>query len=182
MENKKGMQLMTLLAAVFIIVFFTVFLGVIVFTVNTTDDAFLTVDLVLNDQNFTEVYQNTTQVAFTQIRNTADNAGLLLILGMLIVMTLTGYMFRTDKRLWIAADIFLIVVAFVTAVYLLQGFETFVQTSANFTAVYSDDLPETFRLVNNLPILIPIFGIIIMFATYGITRKKEQPVGQELGF
>lgn len=182
MENKKGRVMIMILAFVFIVVFFAIFLGSAVFMLNTTNEAFLGVDLVLNDQNFTEVYQNTTQIGINQLVSTADNAGLLLVLGMLVVMSITGYIFRTEKRLWIAVDIFVILVAFITGVYLVQSFETFVATTVNITDVYSDDLPDTFRIVSNLPILIPVFGVIVMFATYGITRKKEQPVGAELGF
>lgn len=182
MENKKGFMMLTLIAFVFVVVFFAIGLGVILYVLDTTDQAFLGIDLVLNNQNFTEVYQNTTQVGINQLRNTADNAGLLLILGMLVVMSVTGYIFRTNQRLWIVLDIFLIVVAFTMGVYLNQGFETFVFYDGNITEIYADDLPNTFRIVNNLPILIPIVGVLVMFITYGVTRKKEDQAGAELGF
>lgn len=184
MENKKGRVAMMFVGFVFLVVFMGIGLGIMVFGLVTVNEAFLLVDFVSETgQNFTQIYQNTTQIGIEKLINTADNSGLLLILGMVVVMTLIGFFFRTDQKLWIAFDIFILVISFTVSVYLLQSFETFVLSNSNITAIYSNEIPNTFRIINNLPILLPVVGILVMFVTYGLTKKKRETESVEgLGF
>lgn len=174
--DKKGMSLIPLIAYVFLAFFIVLFLGVLLYGLGLFDDAMLGFNVVINGQNFTEVYQQTTQQGINAIFAIADVSALALLLGMILVMMIVGYYWGDEsKRLWIIMDLFIIIVAFVISVYLQNYFIDFINSQGFVdSTVFTVDLAKSSRVIARLPYFVPIAGILIMIVTYGLSRRKSE--------
>ena len=161
-------------------VFFALFLvfgaGILYFSADVVDSSFTAIgDLSIGGIDFNQTYQNTLGIGISASKNTITTASIGLLLGMVVVMMLMGYFLRGTNRLWIILDLFIILVAFITAVYLSRSFDTFINLNSDLFSIFSNDLETSSRFVLNLPFVIPIIGVLIMLVTYATGRKKEEP-------
>lgn len=173
--DKRGMGLLPIMAFVFLCFFAVLFLGVFLYGLGLFDDSMQGLNILINGQNFTQIYQQTTGQGVDAIFAVADTAAIALLFGMIIVMMAVGYFWGDEtKKLWILADIFIIIVVFVISVYLQIYFTTFINSSV-FAAseVFTADLEMSSTFMAKLPFIVPIAGVLIMIATYGLSRRKQ---------
>lgn len=174
-SNKKG-QAPTMMIVVF--VFFAAFMvigfGVLYYATQQADGIIGGISgLVIGDLTFAQTYQDTLGQGMTAFLNTLSGMALALVLGMIIVMLIIG--FKLDSsRLWILLDLLVIVGAFIAAVYLSETFETFINSSADILAVFSNDFQLPSNFILNLPAIVIIVGALIMIVTY-TTNKRKSP-------
>lgn len=182
--DKRGISLIPVLAFIFLAFFIVLFMGIGLYGLGLFDSAMSGLDLVIGSQNFTEVYQDTTQQGVNAVFAIADVASLIVIFGMVIIMMLIGYFWGDEtKRLWAIFDIFVIIIAFVIAVYLQVYFNDFINSQVlGSSTVFSDDIPKSSRVLLTLPYLVPIVGILIMIVTYGLNKKKENQTYSDIGY
>lgn len=174
--DKKGMSLIPLVAYVFLAFFIVLFVGIALYGLGLFDSAMTGLDIIISDQNFTEVYEQTTGQGINAIFAIADTAALVLLFGMIIVMMIVGYFWGDEsKRLWIILDLFIIIIVFVISVYLQNYFIDFITSGDLIDAsIYTDDLAKSSRVMAKLPYIVPIAGILIMIVTYGLSRRKSE--------
>lgn len=175
---------MPLVAYIFLAFFIVLFLGIGLYGLGLFDSAMSGLDLIIGSQNFTEVYQDTTQQGVNAILAIADIASLVVLFGMVIIMILIGYFWGDEtKSLWAIVDFLIIIIAFVISVYLQNYFNDFITSEVlGSSTVFTDTIPKSSRLMLSLPYLVPVIGILIMIVTYGINKKKENQTYSELGY
>ena len=186
--NKKAVQgPVTVQLMLFVIVAFLaiIFLGIYLFTFNLVNDN-LGQNITVGAVNL----QNATAQTFGQMNtafiNTVDIFGVGILLMMVIVMLLNGFLLGQDNsKLWIIGDIFIIVFAFIMAVYVSQIYEVFITGISIFPAfesIYIDDLAKSSKFILNLPIYIATIGALIMIISYSQLGNNESGGQNVLGF
>lgn len=170
-KNKKGLSALILVFFVFLIFFLILYLGVQAYAVSQVQNVFSSIDFNIGNVSFNESYGQTLNPALQTIIDRSDNAGLVLIFGMIIVMFLIGYNFRAN-RLWIIFDFFAILVTFAISVYLSRFFNTFINSNSELLTLYSTTMQKSSAFVLNLPASVIIVGALMMVLTYGILRKR----------
>ena len=175
-KSKKGLTGLLQVFFVFLIFFFIMYIGVQAYAVIQIDNLLSSVDFKIGDVSFNETYNNTMALALDSIVDNSDNAGMILIFGMIVVMLIIGFSFSTN-RLWMVFDWFVIVVAFIIAVFLSRAFDTFIHTTPEILSIFSTELENSSRFMLNLPFVVIIVGLLVMILTYAILRKKEQFFG-----
>lgn len=175
MVYKKGISPVGMVIFFVFATFFVLFVfGVIYYATEKIDESFDGITgLTVGDVDFHTTYQETIQPGFSAILRTLSTVALGTILGMIVVMLIMGYKLQ-ENRLWILFDIFIILVAFIVAVYISQSFDTVISSNGEFFEIYSGQFSLPSRFLLNLPIYIPIIGIFIMLATYA-TKKRREP-------
>ncbi len=172
-KNKKGLTGLMAIFFVFLIFFIILFLGVQAFGVIKVRDLLSSVDFQIGNVSFNDTYNITMAPALDSIIDNSDNAGMILIFGMIVVMLLIGFSFSTS-RLWLIFDWFVIVVAFIIAVILSRAFNTFINTTPEILEIFSTDLQVSSTFMLNLPFVVIIVGFLVMILTYGVLRKKQR--------
>lgn len=182
--DKRGASVTQVVAFVFIAFFVVLFLGGFLYGLSLVDNAFGGLDVVIGTQNFTQAYDNTLKQGIDAVFAVADLASLLLIFGMTILMLIVGYYWGDEnKKFWILADFCILIVSFVVSVYLQNYFNTFI-TDPNFLdpTIYTQTLAKSSALVLRLPYYVAIVGVLIMIATYALSKRKQEGAFQELGY
>ena len=181
-QNKKGMTTFQVMGFVFFAFFIVIFLGIYTYglSIFNTQMIELGEDIgFVGDVNFSQNYNDTVREAIEVQIDTADNMGVAVLLGMIIIMMVLGFKASHSKRLWIPMDLFIILVAFILSVYLASTFELFINTDPNLFTVYSTTLDDSSTFILNLPIYVPIVGALIMILTYAVPRKQINPITNE---
>ncbi|KKN12726.1 hypothetical protein LCGC14_1013620 [marine sediment metagenome] len=180
--NKKGMTTFQVLAFVFFAFFIVVFLGIYTYGLVIFNTQMIELGAkigMVGDVNFSQNYNDTMREAIEVQIDTADNMGVAILLGMMIVMMMVGFKASHSKRLWILMDLFIILIAFILSVYFASTFETFINTDPNLFTIYSTNLDDSSTFILNLPIYVPIAGFLIMILTYAVPRKQLNPITNE---
>ena len=60
------------------------------------------------------------------------------------------------------------------AVIIKAAFIIFMNLSPEFLTIYRDVLPLGAKFILNFPVIIPVLGVVIMGATYFITKDREE--------
>lgn len=171
--NKKGLSTLQLFAFIFISFFIVMFLGLGVWGFNLVyDNLALDVDVgQTNLKNITDATFGKVNSAFTQ---TADTIAVVLLLGMAIVMILSGYVLGEKyPKIMIGIDIIILVFCFIVSIYISQTFDTYINSNEYFT-LYADNLPKSSAMILNLPYYIGVIGVLIMIFSYAITKPREE--------
>ncbi len=174
-KNKRGITSIMLIFFVFFCLFTVVIAGTVFFGLETFDNVASSIrDINIGDQSFEETYDNTLGAGLKTVINTISISAITLLLGMIIVMIIVGVKVPNQNRLWIALDIFIIVVAFILSVYISIEFNSFINSNSTFLDIYSVDLQRASTFLLNLPFIIAIVGGLIMLVTY-IPFKRRVP-------
>lgn len=179
----KAGKLKALMLIVFIFLGFfgILIMGIFVYGANLIDQTFSSIDLTIGDQNFTEVYDETLGKGVNAFLNSADNYGLFLLLGMILLMVITSYTFSEKQKTWIVAEFVILIIAFIFAVMIQGAYNTVINSSTTLLDIYSVDMIKSSKFILNLPIIIPVVWAFIVILTYGIFRKGRE-VGRDLGY
>ncbi len=178
MASKKGFATLMLVFFVFISFFLLIVLGTFFFGFELFDDTLSKINVTIGHQNFTQEYNKTLGRGFNAALNTIVASSIALLLGMVIVMLLVAYKFRSDNYILIPLDIFIIILALIVAVYLSSAFDSFININSTFLDIYSIDLQIASRFLLNLPMVVTITGALIMLANYLPLKKREPNVLQ----
>ena len=158
-----------------------IIMGIFVYGANLVNQTFSNIDVTIGDQNFTEVYDETLGKGINVFLNSADNYGLTLLLGMVLLMAITSYAFSERQKVWIVAEFVILIIAFILAVSIQGAYNTVINSSTTLLDIYSIDLIKSSKFILNLPIIIPVVWSFIVIITYGIF-KRERRIGTDIGY
>ena len=180
--NKAG-KLNTLMIFVLIFLGFigAIMMGIFVYGGNLVEQTFGSIDIIIGNQNFTEVYDETLGQGINAFLNGADEYGLGLLLGMIILMAIVSYSFQEKRKTWIVLEFVILIVAFIFAVMLQGAYNTIINSSSTLLDIYSVDLIKTSKFILNLPIIIPIVWSFMVILVYGVFKRPRR-VGEDLGY
>ncbi len=182
-KGKKGkLNSLMLLVLIFLGFVGVIMMGIFVYGANLIDQTFSSMDIEVGDVNFTEAYDDTLGVGINVFLNSADNYGLALLLGMIILMVITAYTFQEKQKAWMVAELVILIVAFIFSVMIQRTYDTVINSSTTLLNIYSIDLIRSSKFILNLHIIIPVVWAFIVILVYGIFRKEKRFTGEGLGF
>jgi len=181
--NKKGQMtllLILLVLGLFVAVVFLLVGGIVMVRINNALDQ----DIDVGQVNLADINADTFGHATTMYLNNADWWGICLIFGMVLGIFLSAYILRNQYAKWmIILDIFIIVAVFMIALYMSSTYQTLLDALANvgedFLEAYT---PKTSLFFLNLPIFIPIIGVIAMVLSHSSIPKRREERLQEGGY
>jgi len=181
------MKSLMLIISIFVIFFCIIFLGLITYTFITFNDVITEVDFNLTENlSFQETYNETLGVGINAVIDQADNWGIFLVFGMVIMMILCGFVFRSNQKLWLILEIFILVTAFILAGVLQYTFNETIHSSDELLDVYSNNIQKSSTFMLYLPLIIVVIWFLVIIVAYSrITPEKIQQsfsATQEVGF
>ena len=181
-KGKAGkLNSLMLIVLIFLGVMAIIIIGIFVYGANIIDQTFSGIDITIGDQNFTEVYDETLGLGINAFLNSADNYGIGLLLGMVLLMVVVSFIFSERNKAWIVAEFGILIIGFIVAVIIQGAYETIINSSIELLDIYSVDLINSSKFILNLHIIIPVVWAFIVILTYGLFREKNI-VGREFGF
>ncbi len=175
MVRGKAGKLSALMLIVLIFLGFmgVLIMGIFVYGANVVDQTFSSIDITIGDQNFTEAYDDTLGRGINAFLNSADNYGVGLLLGMVILMAITSFTFSEKQKAWIVAEFVILIIAFIFAVMIQGAYDTVINSSTTLLDIYSVDLINSSKFILNLHVIIPVVWSFMILLTYGISRKDR---------
>ena len=178
--SRRGSAVMILFLYGFAIFFFLIFFGIAIFGFSTVNNV-LKQNVSMGQVNLQEVNEETFGAITTAMLNQADTLALAVIIGMVILMLLNAHLFGDSNKLWIPADIMILIFVFILSVYLAQVYEILIN-STDILRVYIDNMPKSSRFLLNLPSIVATIGALLMIVTYSRVNKEERRESNVLGF
>ena len=173
-KNKKGkLNTVMLIVFIFLGVMGTIILGIFVFGANLIDQSFLSIDVVLGEVNFTESYEDTLGIGINAFIDSADNYGIGLLLGMVILMIVSSFIFKEKQKAWMIMEVLILIIAFIFVSTLQGSYTLIINSSAELLDIYSIDLVNSSKFILNLHIIVPIVWAFIVVISYGLFKKGE---------
>lgn len=173
-RNKAGkLNAFMLLVLVFLGFMGIIIMGIFIYGANLIDQSFSSVDLEIGDVNFTEAYDDTLGIGVNVFLNSADNYGLALLLGMIVLMIVSSFVFREKQKVWIVAEFVILIIAFIFAVTIQRAYDTVINSSTTLLDIYSIDLINSSKFILNLHIIVPIVWAFIIIISYGLFKKER---------
>ena len=173
-KGKAGkLSALMLIVLVFLGFIAVLIMGIFVYGANVIDQTFSSIDITIGDQNFTEAYDDTLGRGINAFLNSADNYGLGLLLGMIVLMAITSFAFSEKQKAWIVAEFVILIIAFIFAVMIQGAYDTVINSSTTLLDIYSVDLINSSKFILNLNIIIPVVWSFMILLTYGISRKDR---------
>ena len=181
-KGKAGkLNSLMLLVLIFLGFMGIIMMGIFVYGANLIDQTFTSINADIGNINFTEAYDDTLGKGINVFLDSADNYGLLLLLGMIILMIITSYAFLEKQKVWIVAEFAILIIAFIFAVTIKGAYNTVINSSTILLDIYSIDLIKSSKFILNLHIIIPVVWSLIVILVYGIFRKDRR-IGEDIGF
>lgn len=173
------MQTFQLFLFLFFFLLVAVGIGIVLILFDQVDTA-LDEDIDVGQVNLRAIKNQTFGQINDAMQVQADTIGIMLLFGMVLFMIVNAYFNKTSLRLMIIVDIFLIVFAFILAIYISQTYETLIN-SDSILDPFINTIPNTSKFMLNLPIIVSASGILIMIVSYVRMRRRpdQEPV---LGF
>ncbi len=174
-RSKRGFTTLLLFFFIAISFIIVVIFGTFFYGLEVYDNVSRNITLELGDINFTSTYADTLGSGISATLNALTISAMAIIAGMIIVMLLISFRFKQNNTLLIVLDIFIIIVAFVAAIYISQSFDTFINSSSEFLDIYSVDFDRPSRFILNLPTIVAILGALMMMINYIPIFKRGEP-------
>lgn len=181
--NKRGLATFPLMGYIFTFLFIALTIGILLLIFVTFDSA-LDVDIAVGQVNLQTVNNQTLGQVTGGFVDQADNIGIAIIFGTVLTMLFSAFFFsKNESKIWIVIDIFILVFAFILAVYVSQTYDTLINASA-YLDVFINDIPNTSKFILNLPLYVGGAGALMMILSYAGLRRQQQIQEQEevLGF
>lgn len=175
-KNKKGQMTVFLLFGIllmFVLLLFFIIGGTVISKINDS----LSQNITLGQTNLKTVSDSTFGKFNSMFVLHGDFIGLAIIFGMILGLFLSSYFLRNKfPKFGVIFDIFLIITAFIISLYIKAVYSTLVVTLGDAGLSFAqDNLTNTSNFILNLPIFIPIIGIIMMILFHSsIPRKQEE--------
>lgn len=175
MDNKRG-KLNAVMMFVLVVLGFMgiILMGLFVYGANLIDQTMLSLDIIIGNISFLEAYNETLGIGINTLLNSADNYGLGLLLGMVVLIIISSFMFQEKQKLWIVLEFFILIVAFILAVTIQGAYTNVINSSTELLDIYTINLIKSSTFILNLHIIVPIVWAFIVIISYGIFRKKEE--------
>jgi len=132
--------------------------------------------------------QNITADSFGQFHtmyiNNADWWGMSIIIGMVLGLFVSAYMTRNTFPKWgIVLDIFIIIGAFLFALYLSSVYGELLDALAGADETFLEDYAsKTSLFILNLPLFVVIIGVVAMFLFHSSIPKRTEEEYQTGGY
>lgn len=179
MKNKRGQLTLMLLFLVVAALIIMIVLGLSTWTFQIVDEQFKSIDFELGNISWNETYNETLGIGIRAASTTVPQlASIGLLFGMIMAMMFVGYYSGTRNKLWILLDIAIIIVAMVLASFAVSSFLALMNLTPELLDVYSITLSAGSKFILNLPVIVPIVGVLIMIMTNIVNkiRRKEEPI------
>jgi hypothetical protein len=174
-NNKRGFSTLSLIVVIFVAFFIMVFATITSYAFGTADDALTQIVGTIGNDSFQEVYQDTLQKGIISMETTVPRiVSTTVLLGMVMAMMLVGWNIKKLHQIWIIIDIIIIIIAEILASIITSNFTIFINSNDAFLVIGRDILPLGSKFILNLVVIIPTVGILIMLATYYISKDKEE--------
>lgn len=171
-KNKKGFANVGLFTAVFFFFLIIGALGLIIILFSWINFA-LDRDVQVGQVNLQDINNQTFGQLNLAVQTRMDDVGIMIILGMSLLMIFNAYYFASDNpKVFFVLDIVLLIFAFITAIYVAQVYDTFIN-STPYVDAYINELPNSSDFILNLPLLILAIGLFVMFVSYAGFKKRE---------
>ena len=157
-----------------------IIMGIFVYGANLVNTSFRSIDVNIGNVNFTESYEDTLGIGINVFLNSADNYGIGLLFGMVLLMVISSFMFKERQKVWIVIEFVILIVSYIFAVTVQRAYNTVINSSTELLDIYSINLINSSKFILNLPIIIPIVWAFIIILSYGLF-KKESPAFSDLG-
>ena len=173
-KGKAGkLSALMLIVLIFLGFIAVLIMGIFVYGANIVNQTFSSIDITIGDQNFTEVYDDTLGQGINAFLNSADNYGLGLLLGLVVLMAITSYAFSEKQKAWIVAEFVILIIAFIISVMIQGAYDTIINSSTTLLDIYSVDLINSSKFILNLHIIVPVVWAFMIILTYGLFRKDK---------
>lgn len=171
--NKRGVTVLGIFGALFVVLMAAIFLGATAFTLTTVDNA-LSANITVGQVNLGTVHNQTAGLMYRGLLSNLDNIALVILFGLLLLMGVVGIGLGDDHpRVFFLVDAFLLVAVFIIGNYLADAFALVVSNPA-LGPSFTENLPLMSRFVLNLPIWATLTGLFIMVFTYGLSKKIKE--------
>lgn len=172
--NKKGLSTIGIFPFIFYFFFIAIFLGITILIFNSVSEG-LDHDVYIGQVNLAEINNQTFRQFEIALTDKADMLGIVLLLGMCLMLFMNAFLTgRNYPKLFMIIDIFIIIFAFILAVYISQIYETFINSTDILTDIYINNIPNASKFILNLPLIVSTLGVIIMILTYSQMNRKER--------
>ncbi len=172
--GKAGkLNALMLLVLIFLGFMGIIIMGIFVYGANIIDTTFSSFDVMLGNVNSTEAYDDTLGIGINVFLDSADNYGLGLLLGMIVLIVIASFMFKEKQKAWIVAEFVILIIAFIFAVTVQGAYNTIINSSTTLLDIYSVDLIKSSKFILNLHIIIPIVWAFIVILSYGLFKKER---------
>ncbi|KKM22017.1 hypothetical protein LCGC14_1629610 [marine sediment metagenome] len=175
MQNKKGQ--ITLLLFFFVAAALTIMLilGITAWTAKIVDDELRSFDFEIGNISWNETYnQSTGRVLKAASTTSPQMISVGLLIGMILIMMFIGYHSDIKNKLWIMLDVGVMIIVEIFAGIIASSFTSLMNITPELLDVYSTTLSAGSKFVLNLPVIVPIVGVIIMIVTHIVSRIKRR--------
>ncbi len=174
-QNKKGFTTFSLIVMIILGLVTLIIMGIMVLGFDLVSDSLNSINLTVGNTTFNETYQDTLGQGIDAMRITVPRIiSLGVLFGMILIMFLIGYYLVNIDPLWMILDFIVIIVAELLAFQVSTSFQSFINSSPEFLGVYSGTLNEAATFILRLPTIIPVVGVLIMFATYLFNKRRNE--------
>ena len=175
--NKKAQSAVPVFIVMAVVLVSIIGLGLIAYASNEINTAFMSVDGMVGQVNFSEATENTWGEFNSGLINSLNFLGIALIFGLLIGMLVVAYYTRHEKPvLFFIIDILLLFIAFIVAGYISDSYEILIGVDV-FNEIFVQNMNLVAKAMLNLPILVTVFGVLTMIISYiGIPKSSEEQV------
>ncbi len=174
--NKKGLSLPGIFLVMGIAFVVILSLGFLAYSTNYMNDIFNGIGDV-GQVNFANASAQTWGEFNSGFTGSLNFMALSIIIGLMIGLLISAYLNR-DKNItlfWIV-DVILLIIAYIFSTYLSNVYEIVIGVS-EFTPTFTNNLGTASTLMLNLPVVVTIFGVLVMIISYaGIPKAKEEQV------
>lgn len=175
-KNKKGFVNLMLLFFVFFVFIVLVIAGTAFYGLDTFEEVASGVTgLTIGNVSYEETYQQTLGQGLQTVISIVSATSFAMILGMIIVMLIIGFKTEDKNKYWAILDLFIIVVAFIAAVYISGTFDSYINSNQIFLDIYSIELQRPAAFLLNLPLIVTIVGAIVVLVTYIPLKRRGEP-------
>lgn len=185
-KDKRGITTLMIIAVIFIAFFAIILLIAFSYSAGLVDDTLSNLpNTIIGSSNMSlnQTFQEIVHPALSSLKTTVPQTmSMGLLLGMILIMILIGYYTKSQKKVWITLDILILIVAEILAFVIKTSFESYLNGINIFLETARDILPFPAKFILSMPILVPVFGGIVILATYMLSkeRKEEEEISNEM--
>lgn len=175
MKNKKGYSTIGIIAIIFVALFVVMMAILLSYGTGQVDQTLSSIDFNIGNFSFNDTYQSQMHDGLNSVKTTVPQIfSIGILLGMFIVMLLVGYNMPKTNKAWILLDILILIICEGLAVIVVSSFESYLNSNGVFIDISRDILSQPAKFILNLPIIVPIFGGLLILSTYMLSREKKE--------
>lgn len=175
MGNKRGQLTLMLIFFVVAALITMGILGISSWMFGMVDEQLTSIDFEVGNISWSETYNQSLGKGLEAASTTSPQIiSIGLLFGMIMCMMFIGYYAGTKNKLWILLDILIIIVVEILANLCVVSFYSLINITPELLDVYSNTLSAGSKFVINLPVIVPIVGVLIMIMTNIVNKIKTK--------